>query len=61
MTHVFFLIGCHVFDFIGDNAIANNAIRRFNKSKFVDLRKRESEVIRPMFGPSGVSIGQILP
>ncbi|CRH48492.1 Uncharacterised protein [Chlamydia trachomatis] len=25
------------------------------------LAKEDSEVINPMFGPSGVSIGQILP
>ena len=34
-----FLVCCHVLDFICHNAIAYNAVRSFDKSKLVDLRK----------------------
>ncbi len=39
MTQSLFLVGSHVFDFIGDNTIAHDAIRSFDKSKFIDLGK----------------------
>ena len=54
-------VGGQVFDLFGDPAVFDLAIRRFEKTEFVDARKRASDAIRPMFGPSGVSIGQMRP
>ena len=46
---------------VEDVAVAHAAIRRLDEAVFVDAGEAREELIRPMFGPSGVSIGQIRP
>ena len=51
-----------IVDLIGDLAVHDLAVRRFEEAVFVQVRAYSaSELIRPMFGPSGVSIGHTRP
>ena len=46
-----------IIHFIGDHAINNFAVWGFEETILVSTKYTASELIRPMFGPSGVSIG----
>jgi hypothetical protein len=46
---------------VGHPAVLHLAIRRLDEAEIVDPGKGASEAINPMFGPSGVSIGQMRP
>ena len=48
-------------DLVGHLALVDLAVRALDEAVLVDAAKVASELIRPMFGPSGVSIGQIRP
>ena len=50
-----------VADFVGDLAVLDDAVGRLDEAEGVDARKVASEPMRPMFGPSGDSIGHIRP
>ena len=59
---VLFLVGGHVADLAGDLAVLDDAVRRLDEAVRVDAGEgRLSAPMRPMFGPSGVSIGHIRP
>ena len=42
-------------------AVLDAAVGRLDEAIFVDARKAASDEMRPMLGPSGVSIGQMRP
>ena len=49
-------------DLVGDLAVLDDAVGRRDEAVLGDLaRSDDSEPIRPMFGPSGVSIGHMRP
>ena len=51
-----------VHDLVGELAVLDHAVGRRHEAVLGDLaRSSSSEPIRPMFGPSGVSIGHIRP
>ncbi len=57
-----FLVGGQVVDVVGDHAVDDLAVRGLHEAERVDpARSSTGEPIRPMFGPSGVSIGHIRP
>jgi hypothetical protein len=53
--------GVEVDDLVGHLALDHLAVRRLDEAELVDRRVDASEPIRPMFGPSGVSIGHMRP
>ena len=57
----FLAVAGQIFYLIGHATVVHLAIRRFNEAKIVDPRKGRHRAIKPMFGPSGVSIGQMRP
>ena len=46
-------------DLVGDLALLDLAVRRLDEAERVDPSVRREQPIRPMFGPSGVSIGHM--
>jgi hypothetical protein len=54
--------GGEVDDLVGDAPVDDLAVRRLDEAELVDLAiEVDSAPIRPMFGPSGVSIGHMRP
>ncbi len=53
--------GRHVDDLVGRLAVLDAPVRALDEAVLVHHGVVASELIRPMFGPSGVSIGQIRP
>jgi hypothetical protein len=58
---VVLLVGGEVDDLVGDLALDDLAVRRLDEAEPVDAPVGDSEPMRPMFGPSGVSIGHMRP
>jgi hypothetical protein len=58
---VFFLVGGEVIDLVGDLAVSTLRYGVSMKPNSLMREKHDIELIRPMFGPSGVSIGQMRP
>jgi hypothetical protein len=58
---ILLLVGGEVVDLVIDDTLLDRTIRRFDEAELVDAGVAARELIRPMFGPSGVSIGQIRP
>ena len=54
-----FLVSGHPVDLIGGNAVLDTTERGLDEAVLVDAGERASEPIRPMLGPSGVSIGHM--
>ena len=66
-NEVIFLVCCQVYNLIRNHRVGRigfiyYTVRSFDETVLIDtVRKHARELIRPMFGPSGVSIGHIRP
>ena len=56
-----FLVGGEIHDLVGDLAVLDDAVRRLDEAEAVDSTEAGEAPMRPMLGPSGVSIGHMRP